>query len=45
MASGAMSDAERKLAERERKKQQGYKLMWISKEEQEVIRKMRDESA
>lgn len=44
MASGAMTPAERKKAERFRKQQQGYKLIWLSPTEQEVIEKMRSGS-
>ena len=40
--SGAMSPAERKAAERDRKKKLGYKLMWVSREEREVIESMRN---
>ncbi|WP_416886740.1 hypothetical protein [Marinospirillum sp.] len=44
MASGAMTPAERKKAERFRKQQQGYKLIWLSPDEQAVIEKMRSGS-
>ena len=38
--SCAISPTERKTAERDRKKKLGFKLMWISREEQVVIKKM-----
>ena len=41
--SGAMTPAERKSAERDRKKKLGYKLIWVSKEEREVIEGMRNQ--
>lgn len=44
MASGAMTPAERKRAERFRKQQQGYKLIWLSLAEQAVIEKMRSDA-
>ena len=43
--ASAMSQSERKAAERDRKKKEGFKLMWLSPAEQEVIEKLRSESS